>query len=121
MVKKVIIIIFLTMFYIIGCTTKEKRIQTIESQYTQWDVAIVEKIAVRELEVGMTTDMVLAAIGKPWETVREGDEERWAYAVLVTYGMGSVRPKFVYFVHFRDGKVLSFSGDRGKLALPIVR
>ncbi len=118
---KTIILLFLFAFFINGCASKEERIKKIQRQYPAWDQAVVEKVALREVEIGMTKDMVLAAIGKPYETVLTGDKEKWAYAVIIEGGQGAIYPKYVYFVYFTNGKVVRIEGDKNKLELIPVR
>ncbi len=118
---KTTILLFLFAFFISSCASKEERIKKIQRQYPGWDQAVVDKVALREVEIGMTKDMVLAAIGKPYETVRTGDEEKWAYAVIMERGQGSLYPEYVYFVYFTNGKVVRIEGDKSRLGLIPVR
>jgi len=118
---KTTILLFIFAFFINSCASKEERIKKIQRQYPSWDQAIVEKVALRELEIGMTKDMVLVAIGKPYETVLTGDKEKWAYAVIIERGQGSIYPKYVYFVYFTNGKVVRIEGDKNRLELIPVR
>lgn len=92
--------------------------QTLESEHPQWSRETIRKIAAREVEPGMTTDMVLAALGKRRD-VHYGPgpgEEVWVYhkGVWVTEdGIGdgyAVWPP-VYWVYFKDGKVVRTEGD----------
>ncbi len=106
---------------LISCASKEERIKKIQGQYPGWDQAVVEKVALREVEIGMTKDMVLAAIGKPYKTALTGDEEKWTYAVIMERGQGSLYPVYVYFVYFTNGKVVRIEGDKSRLGLIPVR
>lgn len=96
--------ILLGLFVISGCSIKEHRMQNIRSQYPNWDQDTIEKVAARHVEVGMTQEMVVAALGKPHEITHEGDEEKWAYTEMV-YNGWDVRIRNVYFVYFKDAKV----------------
>ena len=118
---KIIIPLLLLAFLISSCASKEARFKKIHRQYPGWDQAVVEKVALREVEIGMTKDMVLAAIGKPYETVLTGDKEKWAYAVLVERNQGALYPKYIYFVYFTNGKVVRIEGDKSRLGLIPVR
>jgi outer membrane protein assembly factor BamE (lipoprotein component of BamABCDE complex) len=111
------ILLFLLAFFISSCASKEARLKNIQSQYPGWDQAVAEKVALREVEIGMTKDMVLAAIGKPYKTVPAGDEEKWTYAVIMERGQGSLYPEYVYFVYFTNGKVVRIQGDKNRLGL----
>ncbi|MFH1349944.1 MAG: outer membrane protein assembly factor BamE [Pseudomonadota bacterium] len=121
MMKKIIMMIFLGAFLLSGCafkdSTREYRSEKIRLQHPQWDEAAVRKIASRQVEVGMTTDMVLAALGKPDAISPMGDEERWGYAVFETTGRGfvDVTKKFVFSVSFKNGVVVRTEGDRSQL------
>jgi outer membrane protein assembly factor BamE (lipoprotein component of BamABCDE complex) len=114
---KTTILLFLFAFFISSCASKEARLKNIQSQYPGWDQAVAEKVALREVEIGMTKDMVLAAIGKPYKTVPAGDEEKWTYAVIMERGQGSLYPEYVYFVYFTNGKVVRIQGDKNRLGL----
>jgi len=118
---KTTIILFLFAFFMSSCASEKERFKKIQRQYPGWDQAVVEKVAFREVEIGMTGDMVLAAIGKPYKTVLTGDEEKWAYAVIIERGQGSLYPKYVYFVFFKNGKVVRIKGDKSRLGLIPVR
>jgi outer membrane protein assembly factor BamE (lipoprotein component of BamABCDE complex) len=113
--------LFLFALIISSCASKEERIKKIQRQYPGWDQAVVEKVALREVEIGMTKDMVLAAIGKPYKTALTGDEEKWTYAVIMERGEGSLYPEYVYFVYLTNGKVVRIEGDKSRLGLIPVR
>ena len=112
-----IIIILLGVFVISGCTSGERRLEQIRSQHPQWNEAMVQKVAAREVEIGMTPEMVQAALGKPDAVTREGDEEIWGYEIIIdTYV--HYRRELVYFVHFRNARVAKTTGDRNRLPYP---
>ena len=95
---------------IFSCAPTEKRFQTIQSQHPEWDQVTVQKLANWEIEIGMTRDMVQAALGKPDDAYTKNGEEIWGYAIwIVTYS--SQYKRFVYFVHFSDNKVIRIRGD----------
>lgn len=110
-----VILILLGAILISGCGVRESRIHEIKAQYPQWDQPIVEKVAGRQVEIGMNDNMVTAALGEPDSISHDGDEEKWGYANYVSYGMGSVSKKFVYFIFFQDGTVVRTAGDWNKL------
>ncbi len=85
-----------------GCASSiEERKSQIKSQYPQWDQRTVENVAGRQVMVGMTEEMVLMAMGKPWSTSRKGEIVIWAYGYVSTCGSeGGACEKMVYFIHF---------------------
>ena len=120
MKKRSLIFIFTLLSSLVfgGCANLQERMQTLESEHPQWSRETIRKIAAREVEPGMTTDMVLAALGKRRD-VHYGPgpgEEVWVYhkGVWVTEdGIGdgyAVWPP-VYWVYFKDGKVVRTEGD----------
>lgn len=115
MISRIIGIILLGVFFLSGCGGfKERRIEKIQSEYPHWDQATIEKVAVRKVEIGMTEEMVLAALGRPDAVSDEGDEKKWGYAVRIEYGW-NFWYEFVYFVYFREGKVATTAGDWSRL------
>ncbi len=97
---------------VIGCVTVEQKEATLKSQYPNLDDGTIKKIAHRQIEKGMTTDMVIAAMGKKGK-VKSGKkfgEEMWIY-----YGeTGASQTSFigpVFTVWFENGKVTQFEGD----------
>ena len=77
-------------------------------------VKVLEEAGSREVEHGMTPEMVEAALGKPDAVSNEGDEETWGYEVIIDH-FTHIRRQLVYFVHFKNGQVVRTTGDRGKL------
>jgi len=112
-----IIIILLGVFVISGCTSAEHRLEQIRSQHPQWDEATVQKVGAREVEIGMMPEMVQAALGKPDAITREGDEETWGYEIIID-NFVNIRRQLVYFVHFKNGRVVKTTGDRNLLPYP---
>ena len=116
MVSKIFIICLVGAFLLSGCASKERRTEKIRSQYPQWDQATVEKVASAQLEVGMTPEMVRAALGDPDKVSREGGEEIWGYAIFIVRGDAPAYKKLVYFIHFKEGKIIRTTGDRSALS-----
>jgi outer membrane protein assembly factor BamE (lipoprotein component of BamABCDE complex) len=116
MVSKILMICLAGAFLLTGCASKERRAEKIRAQYPQWDQATVEKVASARVEVGMTPEMVRAALGEPDRVSREGGEEIWGYAIWIVPGEAPARLKFVYFVHFKEGKIVRTTGDRSALS-----
>jgi outer membrane protein assembly factor BamE (lipoprotein component of BamABCDE complex) len=112
-----IIIILLGVFLISGCASPETRRKQIRSQHPQWDETTIQKVAAREVEAGMTPEMVEAALGKPDAVSHEGDQEIWGYEIIID-SFAYARRKLVYFVHFKEGRVVRTTGDRDKLPYP---
>ena len=115
MMSRIIMFILLGAFVISGCASVEDRAQRVRSQYPQWDEATVQKVAAKQVEMGMTPEMVTAALGKPDAVSQQGDEEKWGYALIYAGFDGPARKKFVYFVYFKDGHVVRMEGDRRRL------
>lgn len=102
---RIMMIILLGAFVVSGCASKESRINKIQAQYPEWDQVTVEKLASRQVETGMSREMVVAALGKPDDISLEGDEEKWGYAELKQNGWNFYK-KFVEFIYFKEGKVV---------------
>jgi len=111
--KRAAAMILLGAFLLAGCAETPYRESKIRVQHPQWDDATVRKVAKREIEPGMTGDMVRAALGIPDDISRQGDEERWGYGVMV----GDIQPQqeLVFFVYLRYGVVTRTAGDRDRL------
>jgi hypothetical protein len=107
-------VILLGTFFLWGCSI-EQRIQRIHAEYPQWDEATVQKVAAKQVEIGMTPEMVTAALGKPDAIPRQGDEEQWCFALLLGGFSGPAYYEFVYFVYFKNGHVVRMEGDRRRL------
>jgi len=107
--KRTLICIAFCVFLLGGCAETQYRESKIRVQHRDWDDAVVEKVAKRQVVPDMTGDMVRAAIGLPDKIVRDGDKEKWGYAVM----SGDYQPteKFVYFVFFKNGRVTRTEGD----------
>lgn len=110
--KNVIIIVGLFILFA-GCAEEPYRASKIRYQHPKWEPSVINKVARRQVEPGMTGDMVRAAIGLPDSITREGDTEVWGYAVFEN----DYQPvkKYVYFVYFELGVVTKTSGDKDLL------
>ncbi len=111
--KKTVICACIGIFILAGCAQTQYRESKIRVQHRNWDDDIIEKVAKRQVAPDMTGDMVRAAIGLPDSITREGNTEKWGYAVMV----GDYQPvqKYVYFVFFENGRVVRTKGDINKL------
>ena len=91
----------------------------VQLQHPDWDEGTLRKVAARKVEIGMTHDMVAAALGKPDKISRGGDEEIWGYSTTIHQGE-NVYIRFVYWVHLKNGQVSRTDGDPGKLTWPLL-
>jgi hypothetical protein len=96
-------------------TRREYRTQRVRAKNPLWDEATLRKVASRQVEIGMTREMVRASLGEPDSVFRQGDEEKWGYATFVERGDAPPGKRFVYFVHLKDGRVAGTTGDRSQL------
>lgn len=97
-----------------GCAFKENRIRKFQTEHPEWSQTTVEKVAGRQVEIGMTGKMVEAALDKTDSVTTVGDEVKWGFAIWV--GGFQPRQKFVYFVYLKDDWVVRTEGDRSQLA-----
>ena len=113
MMKRIFICVSLGVFFLAGCAETQYRESKIRLQHRNWDDKVIEKVAKRQVEPDMTGDMVRAAIGLPDKTSRRMDTEEWGYAIMV----GDYQPveTFVYFVYFKNGRVVRTGGDINQL------
>jgi hypothetical protein len=72
-------------------------------------------VAAKKVEIGMTPEMVSAALGKPDGISRKGDEEKWGFALILAGFTGPAYKEYVYFVYFKSGHVARMEGDRRRL------
>ena len=114
MLSRKILMALLCMCVVCGCVTSERRVDAIRSQHPEWDDNTIKKLAARQVEVGMTPEMVRAALGKPDSVSTEGGEEVWGFAYWeVTFS--SQRKILAYFVYFRDQRVVKTRGDVSRI------
>jgi hypothetical protein len=113
MMKRVFICVCLGVFLLAGCAETQYRESKIRVQHRNWDDELIDKVAKRQVEPDMTGDMVRAAIGLPEKMSRQGDLEKWGYSIMV--GNYEPKEKYVYFVFFKNGRVIRTEGDIKKL------
>jgi hypothetical protein len=113
MTKKGIALILLGAFLMGGCAVKQYRESKISTQHPNWDEVTIQKLARREVEPGMTSEMVRAALGIPDSISRSNGHEKWGYGVFI----GDYEPQqdLVYFVFFEHNVVVKTAGDRSRL------
>ena len=117
MALKKVAFTLLSTFILCACSAKENRIQRIQSQNPDWDQPTVQKLANWQIELGMTSEMVQAALGKPDSVSVEGGEKVWGYGIW-TAGYGRHYRSNVYRVYFEDDKVIRTKGDGDVLRTP---
>jgi hypothetical protein len=113
MMKRAVSILLLGAFVLGGCAETPYRESKIRYQNPKWDDATIRKVSKREVEPGMTGEMVRAALGIPDDISRQDDEEKWGYAIKV--GDYQPREELVFFVYLKQGVVTRTAGDRNKL------
>ena len=113
MVKQLCGIIVLMAIIVPGCANKEYRESKIRVQHPSWDTVTIRKLAAREIEPGMTPDMVRTALGLPDAISRSDNGEAWQYQVFV--GDYQPRKETVYTVYFKEGVVVRTAGDKNRL------
>ncbi len=113
MIVRIFICVSLIVFLLSGCAETQYRESKIRVQHRDWSDSVIEKVAKRQVEPDMTGDMVRSAIGLPDKISRQGDVEKWEYAVME--GDYQPKQKFVYSVFFKNGRVVRTEGDIGRL------
>ena len=103
-------------FELQGSQRRAYRIEQIKNSHPDWDEITVQKVASRRIDIAMTPEMARAALGEPDTVSREGGEEIWGYAIWIVPGEAPAYQKLVYFVHFREGKIIRTTGDRSALS-----
>lgn len=126
MALRIGMMVFLVSFFLGGCSPEKiqfqstqrraYRVQKIKEKYPEWDDVTVQKVASRRVEIGMTREMVREALGEPDTIAHQDNEENWGYAVIVVPGDAPTYKKFVYFIGFKEGRVVSTTGDRSQLS-----
>ena len=79
---RVCVVLFAVIIILGGCKVvrkKEYRYEKIAYKYPKWDETTLRKVAARQVEIGMTEEMVLAALGEPEYITREGNYVKWGY------------------------------------------
>jgi hypothetical protein len=67
------------------------------------------------VEIGMIDQMVLESLGAPDRTAAVGEEEEWSYGVNRSVGEGGIVRALVYFVYFKEGRVVRTTGSWSSL------
>lgn len=78
-----------------GCSTVDSRIAKHRADYETWPMAVREKVAAGQIDVGFTTDQVAVALGQPdrvfSRTTADGTSQVWTYrdrAPRFSFGVG---------------------------------
>lgn len=89
--RKNILLPIILLFVLIGCATTQQREETLRSKYPDWSAKEIESVAKRDVEPGMTTDMVKEALGRQGDTKNgPGMEKRYGSIIrrsLVARGL----------------------------------
>jgi hypothetical protein len=102
-------------FELQGSQRRAYRVETIKNRHPQWDELTVQKVAARQVEIGMTREMVWEALGKANAISQQGDEEKWGYEIMIDH-YTHIERKLAYMVYFRNGQVVRTAGDKSKLS-----
>lgn len=117
--RKAFLIIAVT-FLLSGCAvSREARINQILSRHPQWDQATVQRVADGRVETGMTEEMVIEILGKPWQVAREGRRDVWTYMAHRTSTWGVLVPVPTFFVYLEGGRVVATKGDQRSVVIPL--
>lgn len=113
---RLLLIILIMVSALFGCESLQQREQIIQEKYPDWSPETVQKVAAREVEPGMTPEMVVEALGRKPDTqmITQKDVTVWTYDREVMYGE-SPRWEPTFFVYFEDGKVIRTQGDSSLL------
>jgi outer membrane protein assembly factor BamE (lipoprotein component of BamABCDE complex) len=122
---RMIIVVLMVAFVFGGCASEKfelqsrqrrgYRIETIKNRHPQWDELTVQKVAARQVEIGMTREMVWEALGKANTISQQGDEEEWGYEIIIDH-YTHIERKLAYAVYFKNGYVVRTAGDRSRLS-----
>ena len=95
----------------------DRRIETFENlDRARLPKGQIVSTKLEDCEPGNVPEIVRGfSLGKPDAVTREGGEERWGYAIIIVPGLEPQYEKFVYFVYFREGKVVRTVGDISRL------
>jgi hypothetical protein len=94
---------------------REYRLEKIKNRHPQWDELTVQRVAARQVEIGMSREMVFEALGEADRISQQADEEEWGYEIIIDR-YTHVDRKLAYFVYFKNGHVVRTAGDRSKLS-----
>ena len=121
---RMIIVTLMVAFVMGGCASEKfelqsnqrrgYRIDKIKTRHPQWDELTVQKVAARQVEIGMTREMVWEALGKANAISHQGNEEKWGYEIMIDH-FTHIERKLAYAVYFENGRVVRTTGDRSKL------
>ena len=107
---------FLSPFFSSAAPAPSKEPKCWNQSIPQWNKAMLMKVAERQVEPGMTEEMVIEAMGRKGEQ-RSTDEPgvyEWTYYTEVARGMSAYwAPAF--WVYFKGGVVVRTTGDRFRI------
>ncbi len=99
---------------LIGCATPQQKAQTLTMDHPDWPEQMIQQVAAGQVAIGMTPDMVAAALGKRGDSSfddRTGEEVWTYYRGYYEYEYGAVWVP-VYWVYFKNDLVVGTEGDR---------
>ena len=125
MLVRTITVILLMAFVMGGCASEKfelqssqrrvYRVEKIKNRHPQWDELTVQKVAARQVEIGMTREMVWESQGKANTISQQGNEEIWGYEIIIDK-FTHIEREIAYSVFFKNGRVAKTTGDRSKLS-----
>ena len=118
--KNILIFLFVGMV-VASCGLGDRRITRVETQHPGWDQATVKAVAERKGAARYDESNGDGVSRKSRFINQEGSEEKWTYGINRERDMGAIVRKPVFWVYFKDGKVLKTKGDWGKLGYKIFR
>ncbi len=112
-IAKSISLSVLSLLILIGCASVQQREDTLRTKYPDWSAEVVKQVAERNVEPGMTMDMVKEALGRKGDS-QSGPgmgEEVWIYYVEIARGEGAYWAPS-YYVYFKNDKVVRTVGEK---------
>lgn len=100
-----------------SCATSQQKAETLAVDHPDWPPELIEEIAQGHVTVGMTSDMVAAAMGKRGDSSfddKTGEEVWTYYRGYYDYQDGAVWVP-VYFVFFKNDRVVRTEGNRNEV------
>jgi hypothetical protein len=102
-------------FELQGPQRRVYRLEKIQNQHPEWDELTIQRVAARQVEIGMSREMVFEALGKADRISQQGNEEEWGYEIIIDR-YTHVGRELAYSVYFKNGLVVRTEGDRSKLS-----
>ena len=112
---KILVLVF-SLAFSICCASQSSRVQTYLDSHPNLKPEIRQAIIDGDILIGMTTEQVVASIGKPVKinktTDKDGVSEQWIYAgkIRLSYRDNRTVKEYAY-VYFRNGRVSSWQSE----------